>query len=195
MTPMRAALLALVLVLAGCNGLSPRQQQNLADGLAGIAAAQPRVEADPVASDALAGAHDHVAAIANGEPLPLPTRTPDAITADQAAYRAAGRSAVEDAGPVPWWGWALGAVGAALGVVRFLPGPGGALADLAWRLLAPGQHRQADTQRDTHADGFQTLVGLIEALPNTATVGDLKAKVPSPVRDAIGALVEPSWIR
>ena len=194
MTPMHAALLALALALAGCNGLSPRQQQNLADGLAGIEAAQPRVEADPVASDALAGAHDHVAAVANGESLPSPTRTPEAIVADPAAYRVAGRSAVEDAVPVPWWGWALGAVGAALGVVRLLPGPGGALADLVWRLLAPGRHRQADARRDAHAEGFQTLVGLIEALPNTATVGELKGKVttkaPSTVRDAIGSLVE-----
>lgn len=194
MIRMHAVLLALVLALAGCNGLSPRQQQNLADGLAGIEAALPRVEADPIASDALAGAHDHVAAVAAGESLPPPTRTPEAITADPAAYRAAGRSAIDGAAAVPWWGWALGAVGAALGVVRFLPGPGGAVADLAWRLLAPGKHRHADAQRDTHADGFQTLVGLIEGLPNTATVADLKARVttkaPSTVRDAIGSLVE-----
>ena len=64
---------------------------------------------------------------ASGEPLPPPTHTPEAIAADPAAYRAAGRRAIEDAAPIPWWGWALGAVGAALGIVRLLPGPGGAL--------------------------------------------------------------------
>lgn len=176
-------------LLTGCNGLAPRQQQNLSDGLAGIEAAQPRVEADPVARDALAGAHDHVAAVAAGDPLPPPTRTAEAITADPVAYRADSHAALAGSATVPWWGWALGAVGAALGVVRFLPGPGGAVADLAWQLLAPGPHRQADGERDTHAQGFQALVGLIEGLPNTATVADLKARVTtkasSRVRDAI----------
>jgi hypothetical protein len=184
----RLVFVVLVLLLTGCNGLSSRQQQNLADGLSGIEAVQPRVAADPVARDVLAGAHDHVAAIAAGESLPPPTRTPDAILADPAAYRAAGHAAIDGAA-VPWWGWALGAVGAALGVVRFLPGPGGVVADLAWRILAPGQHQRADAERDTHADGFQALVGLIDTLPPNSTMADLKAKVatkpPSNIRDAI----------
>ena len=80
-------------------------------------------------------------------------------------------------------------LGAALGVVRFLPGPGGMVADLAWRVLAPGQHQQADAERDSHADGFQTLLGVIDTLPNTATMADLKTKVgtkPAPtIRDAL----------
>ena len=63
--------------LTGC-GLSVRQAQNLSDGLAGIEAAQPRVAADPVATAALAGAHDHVEATAEGEALPPPKRTPTA---------------------------------------------------------------------------------------------------------------------
>jgi len=182
------------LLLTGCNGLAPRQQQNLADGLAGIEAAQPRVESDPVARDALAGARDHIAAVAAGEPLPPPTRTPTAITADPVGYAADAHAAAETASTsVPWWGWALGAVGAALGVVRFIPGPGGAVADLAWRLLAPGQHRQADAERDTHAQGFQSLVALIEGLSNDATIGDLKARVttkaPAVVRNAINLAI------
>ena len=185
----------ITLLLTGCNSLTPRQQQNLADGLAGIEAAQPRVESDPVARDVLAGAHDHVAAVAAGESLPPPTRSPEAITADPVAYRADGHAAIEGTATVPWWGWALGAVGTALGIVRFLPGPGGAVADIAWRLLAPGRHRQEDAERDIHAQGFQALVGLIESLSNDGTIGDLKAKVttkaPSAVRDAIGSMVEP----
>ena len=180
--------------LTGC-GLSVRQAQNLSDGLAGIEAAQPRVAADPVAAAALAGAHDHVEATAEGEALPPPKRTPAAITADPAGYADDASQAAEEArSMVPWWGWALGALGAALGVVRMIPGPGGALADLAWQVLAPKATRQADTIQATHAMGFQSLVRLIERLPNTATMTTLKGqvttKVPSVVRDAIPALLE-----
>lgn len=192
---MRFLLLILVsLSLTGC-GLTARQAQNLSDGLAGIEAVQPRVADDPIAHDVLAGAHDHVAAVAAGETLPPPTHTPDAIITDPAAYREAGQQAMDEATTtVPWWGWALGALGAALGVVRMIPGPGGALADLAWQMLAPRATRQADTVQATHAMGFQTLVRLIERLPNTATISTLKgqvtAKVPSAVRDAIPVLLD-----
>jgi len=176
-------------MLTGC-GLSARQAQNLSDGLAGIEAVQSRVAADPVASAALAGAQDHVEAVAAGETLPPTTQTPEAILTDPAAYRAAGQQALTSATTtVPWWGWALGALGAALGVVRMMPGPGGTLADLAWQVLAPKATRQADIIQATHATGFQSLVRLIERLPNTATISTLKGevtnKVPSVVRDAI----------
>ena len=178
---------------SGC-GLSIRQAQNLSDGLAGIEAAQPRVAADPVASAALAGAHDHVEATAEGQSLPPPKRTPAAIIADPANYADDASKAVDEArSMVPWWGWLAGAAGAALGVIRFLPGPGGAVADLAWKIIAPSSHQQADSERETHAQGFKSLVGLIENLPNTATIGVLKAQVttkaPSTVRDAIGLAV------
>jgi hypothetical protein len=180
----------IALLFTGC-GLSARQAQNLSDGLAGIEAAQPRVVADPVASAALAGAHDHFEATAEGELLPSPKRTPVAIIADPTSYADDASKAVDEArSMVPWWGWLAGAAGAALGIIRFLPGPGGAVADLAWKVLAPSSHQQADSERETHATGFQSLVGLIENLPNTATIGDLKAhvtnKAPSMVRDAIG---------
>ena len=178
----------------GC-GLSARQAQNLSDGLAGIEAAQPRVAADPLASAALAGAHDHVEATAEGESLPPPKRTPAAIIADPASYADDASKAVDDAlSMVPWWGWALGALGAALGVVRMIPGPGGVLADLAWQVLAPKAMRQADTIQATHAMGFQSLVRLIEQLPNTATISTLKGqvttKIPSMVRDAIPMILD-----
>ena len=174
----------------GC-GLSIRQAQNLSDGLAGIEAAQPRVAADPVASAALAGAHDHVEATAEGQSLPPPKRSPAAIIADPASYADDASKAVDEArSMVPWWGWLAGAGAAALGIIRFLPGPGGAVADLAWKILAPSSHQQADSERETNAKDFQSLVGLIENLPNTATIGVLKAQVttkaPSTVRDAIG---------
>ena len=183
----------IVFSLTGC-GLSVRQAQNLSDGLAGIEAAQPRVAADPVASAALAGAHDHVEATAEGEALPPPKRTPAAITADPAGYADdASQAAAEARSMVPWWGWALGALGAALGVVRMIPGPGGVLADLAWQMLAPKATRQAETVQATHAMGFQSLVRLIERLPNTATISTLKGqvttKVPSVVRDTIPTIL------
>ena len=192
---MRLILCCLItLSFTGC-GLSVRQAQNLSDGLAGIETAQPRVAADPVASAALAGAHDHVEATAEGEALPPPKRTPAAITADPVGYADDASQAAEEArSMVPWWGWALGALGAALGVVRMIPGPGGVLADLAWQMLAPKATRQAETVQATHAMGFQSLVRLIERLPNTATIttlkGQVSTKVPSAVRDAIPALLD-----
>ena len=179
--------------LSGC-GLTARQAQNLSDGLAGIEAAQPRVATDPVATAALAGAHDYVEATAEGEVLPPPKRTPAAIMDDPAGYAEdASKSADEAQSIVPWWGWLAGAGAAALGILRFVPGMGGAMADAAWMLLAPAQHQLADTKRNVHAQGFQTLVEIIEHLPKTATITDLKSRVttkaPSRVRDEINLQV------
>ena len=86
----------IAILFTGC-GLSARQAQNLSDGLAGIEAAQPRVAADPVASAALAGAHDHVEATAEGELLPSPKRTPAAIIADPTSYADDASKAVDEA--------------------------------------------------------------------------------------------------
>ncbi len=186
----------IVLSFTGC-GLSARQAQNLSDGLAGIEAAQPRVAADPVASAALAGAHDHVEAIAEGESLPPPKRTPAAIIADPASYADDASNAVDEArSMVPWWGWFAGAGAAALGVLRFIPGAGGAVADTAWRLLAPQRDKIADSQRDIHAAGFRQLVSLIDGLRGEHTIAmlksDINTKAPSTVRDAVQKLLESS---
>lgn len=175
--------------LTGC-GLTTRQAQNLSDGLAGIEAVQSRVADDPVATAVLAGAHDHVEATAEGEVLPPPKRTPAAITADPTGYADDASQAAADAQSlVPWWGWLAGAGAAALGVLRFIPGVGGAVADTAWRLLAPQRDKKADAQRDTHAAGFQDLVGLIQSLRGEHTIAmlknDIAAKAPSAVREAI----------
>ena len=194
---MRLILWCLItLSFTGC-GLSARQAQNLSDGLAGIEAAQPRVAADFVAAAALAGAHDHVEATAEGESLPPPKRTPAAIIADPASYADDASKAVDDArSMVPWWGWLAGAGAAALGVLRFIPGAGGVVADTAWRLLAPQQDKRADSQRDIHAAGFLQLVGLINGLRDEHTIAMLKAdidtKAPSIARNAIVGLMKPA---
>jgi hypothetical protein len=193
---MRLILCCLVaLSFTGC-GLSARQAQNLSDGLAGIEAAQPRVAADPVASAALTGAHDHVEATAEGESLPPPKRTPAAIIADPASYADDASKAVDEArSMVPWWGWLAGAGAAALGVLRFIPGVGGAVADTAWRLLASQQDKATDFQRDTHAAGFRELVGLMNGLRDEHTIAMLKANISSQAPstlDAIQALTKPS---
>ena len=181
-------------LLTDC-GLSARQTQNLSDGLAGIEAVQPRVADDPVATAVLAGAHDHVEAVTEGEALPPPKRTPVAIAADPSGYAADAHQAMHDAQAfVPWWGWLAGAGVAALGVLRLIPGVGGAVADTAWRLLAPHQDKVADAQRDTHAAGFRELVGFIDGLRGEHTIAMLKAdivaKAPVTVRDAIGSLAD-----
>ena len=90
---------------------------------------------------------------------------------------------------VPWWGWLAGAGAAALGVLRFIPGAGGVVADTAWRLLAPKQDKVTDSQRDIHAAGFNELVDLIHGLRGEHTIEMLRANIaaqaPSSVRDAI----------
>ena len=78
---------------------------------------------------------------------------------------------------VPWWGWLAGAGAAALGVLRFIPGVGGAVADTAWRLLAPQQDKVADARRDAHAIGYQDLVGLIDGLRGEHTISMLRANI------------------
>ena len=179
--------------LSGC-GLTTRQAQNLSDGLAGIEAVQSRVADDPVATAVLAGAHDHVEAVAEGETLPPPKRTPVAIAADPSGYAADAHQAMQDAQAiVPWWGWLAGAGAAALGVLRFIPGVGGAVADTAWRLLAPPQSKVADAKQELHAAGFQQLVQLIDGLRGEHTVAMLKAdmaeKMPSSAQIAMQGLV------
>ncbi len=185
---MRHLLLVLIsLSLTGC-GLTARQAQNLSDGLAGIEAAEPRVAADPVAAAALAGAHDHVEAIAEGEPLPPPKRSPAAIVADPTAYAADAQQSVQDARTVvPWWGWLAGAGAAALGVLRFVPGVGGMVADTAWLVLAPAQAKAGEAERDAQAVNYQRLTALIEGLRGEHTIAMLKhAMVHSPPASSTG---------
>ena len=172
---MRLILCCLIaLSFTGCV-LSARQAQNLSDGLAGIEAAQPRVAADPVASAALAGAHDHVEATAEGESLPPPKRMPAAIIADPASYADDASKAVDEArSMVPWWGWLAGAGAAALGVLRFVPGVGGMVADTAWRVLAPAQYKAGEAERDAQAENYQRLTALIEGLRGEHTIAMLK---------------------
>jgi hypothetical protein len=180
---MRHLLLILVgLSLTGC-GLTERQAQNLSDGLAGIEAAEPRVSADPVAAAALAGARDHVEAIAEGESLPPPKRTPAAIVADPAGYASDAQQAVQDSrSVVPWWGWLAGAGAAALGVLRFVPGVGGTVADTAWRILAPAQAKAGEVERDAQAANYQRLTALIESLRGEHTIAMLRqAMTPLPL--------------
>ncbi len=169
-----AVLFLITFFLTGC-GLTARQAQNLSDGLAGIEAAQPRVAADPVASAALAGAHDHVEATAEGETLPSPRRTPAAIAADPDGYANEASKAIEEARSiVPWWGWLAGAGAAAVGVLRFLPGIGGLVADTAWRALAPAQAKVGEAERDAQAADYQRLTKLIEGLRGEHTITMLK---------------------
>ena len=141
----------------------------------------------------MAGAHDHVEATAKGEPLPPPKRTPTANIADPASYADDASKAVDEArSMVPWWEWLAGAGAAALGVLRFISGAGGVVANTAWRLLAPQQDKIADSQRETHAAGFRQLVSLIDGLRDEHTIAMLKAdistKAPASVGDAIKRL-------
>jgi hypothetical protein len=183
------------LLCSGC-GLTTRQAQNLADGLAGIEAVQPQVVTNPSASLILMGAHDHIAAVAieARETLPPPLRSPAMIAADATGYADDARYAKDDADlSIPWWGWLAGIGTSFLAVLRFVPGAGGAVADTAWRLLAPTATKEQDRTRDICAQGFTELVGVIERLRDDHTIAHLKSKVStqvsSSVHDAISDLV------
>jgi hypothetical protein len=188
-------LIIICLLCSGC-GLSARQAQNLADGLAGIEAVQPQVATNPSASLILSGAHDHIEAVAveARETLPAPLRSPAGIAANATGYADNARQAVDDAHhTIPWWGWIAGIGTSLLAILRFVPGAGGAVADTAWRMLAPTATKEQDRTRDIRAQGFTELVGVIERLRPDQTIAQLKSKVAtatsSTVQDDIRRLV------
>ncbi len=185
-------------LLASCAGtrLSPAQAQDAADGLAGIAAAQ--LQTDSVTDTILAGAAEHIEALAAGTALPPPVAAPATIRAEPERYHAAAQVAHHQADTtaatwaVPWWGWMAGAASAVLGVARMLPGPGGAVADLAWTLLAPEQHRQRDRRQQADADAYQQITDVLAALAPHQTVADVRNRLavikPTDVAGTSGAL-------
>ena len=172
-------------LLMGCGDgrLQPKQAQDVADGLAGITAAQS-VITDPATGTMLAGAVEHIEAAAAGTELPPPVIAPAAIVANPVTYQAAAQAAAQAAHhqadmtaaswTVPWWGWLAGAASTALAAARMLPGPGGALADLAWTLLAPDAHRQRDRRQQADADAYQQMTEMLASLAPHQTVGDLR---------------------
>lgn len=184
----RFVMLALACLLCSGCGLSARQVQNLADGLAGIAAVEPRVAHDPTETTILAGAQNHIEAVAieAREPLPAPLRSPALIAADADGYAHDARQSVTEAEhTIPWWGWLAGIGASLLGILRFVPGAGGAVADTAWRLLAPTTVREQDRTRDVRAQGFTELVGVIERLRADQTIAQLKSKVATATSSAV----------
>jgi hypothetical protein len=80
-----------------------------------------------------------------------------------------------------------------LGAARFLPGVYGGIASVAHALLEPRSKRRAREYQETSSQGMQELVRVIEGLPNSGTIGELKRrignKVPAPIKDAINAYV------
>ena len=171
-------------LLASCAGtrLSPAQAQDAADGLAGIAAVQMQ-NPDPVTGIILAGAAEHIEAVAAGTALPPPVIAPAVIREEPARYHATAQAAHQQAAAtaatwdVPWWGWLAGAATATLSVARLLPGPGGAVADLAWTLLAPAPHRQRDRQQQTDADAYQQITDVLASLAPHQTVADVRNRL------------------
>jgi hypothetical protein len=88
---------------------------------------------------------------------------------------------------IPWWGWIAGVGASVLGVLRFVPGAGGATADLAWRVLAPASSRDEDRRRDLQAHGFRDLVTLIEHLRNDQRPDHRPSEVQGHHQTAIGS--------
>lgn len=102
--------------------------------------------------------------------------------------------------PASFWtqaaGWAAGALGLAIALGKFVPGIGGIVAQVAgpvYDLVVSKKVRDAEARRDTMADGFATILHLIEILPKDAPIADLKAKIsarlPSEAQDIVN-----SWL-
>lgn len=92
------------------------------------------------------------------------------------------------------WQGAAGVGLALLTVAKFLPGWYGVVARGAHALLAPRATKEAQRYQAVTSAGFHSLVGVIEKVPNTGNIGELKSKIknklPSEVIDAINAYVE-----
>lgn len=83
----------------------------------------------------------------------------------------------------PWVSWGVAAGVLILGVTRRLaPGIWGIAANAAYHLLATVSNRETAMRKWRNADVGNTLVRVIEDMPNEGSVGELKAEI----RERIG---------
>lgn len=125
----------------------------------------------------------------------------DPVAAKGAADNQAKTTAETAPEPSGWWaqaaGWAAGAVGVLIALGKFVPGIGGAVAQIAgpiYDAVVSKRVRDSEKRRDALSDGMLTVVHLLQSLPADSTVADLKSKLsrrfPSATQDVINA-----WIK
>ena len=139
-----------------------------------------------------------------------PAATPAAMAKDWHADPVASRAAADgqakstaETAPDPgsWWaqvaGWAAGAIGLVITLGKFVPGIGGAVAQVAgpiYDAVVSKRVRDSEKRRDALADGMLTVVHLLQSMPAGTPVGDLKKKLaqrfPSATQDVINAWLD-----
>jgi hypothetical protein len=121
-------------------------------------------------------------------------QTPEA--ARKAADAQAGTTAATAPEPGGFWaqaaGWAVGAVGLAITMGKFVPGIGGAIAQIAgpiYDAVVSKNVRQAEQRQQALAGGFETVLHLIDRMPPDTPIAELKKKLaqrlPNEARDAV----------
>lgn len=158
-------LLCAMLAVGGCGG---ERAQAGADARAGLAAAAPH--ADPTGAAILEGVNARLPAVAgvNSADWPAPAMTPERIAENPAEYN-------RTAPPEPARGWLkvaglVGAIGLpllyAIGrVAPMVPGLGtaaGAVANVAWSLLAHRDLKATDRARDVVAGAAGNLLPMAQ---------------------------------
>lgn len=93
-------------------------------------------------------------------------------------------------------GWAAGAVGVLITLGKFVPGIGGAVAQIAgpiYDAVVSKRVRDAEKRRDALSDGMLTVAHLIQTAPAGSTVSDLKKRLkdrfPAATLDVINAWI------
>lgn len=119
----------------------------------------------------------------------------DAPAAFEATTKQAASTAATAPAPSSFWGevssWAAGGallligLGKLGGAANPLAGVIASVAGSVYDLVVAKHVRDAEAKRDLLASGLGKVVGVIEALPNTGTIGELKGKFLTKLPSAI----------
>jgi hypothetical protein len=118
--------------------------------------------------------------------------------AKAAAEKQASTTAATAPEPAGFWlqaaGWAAGALGLVITLGKFVPGIGGAVAQVAgpiYDLIVPKKISDAEKRRDALANGMETVMHILQTAPPGTPVATLKqwlaVRFPAATQDVINA--------
>ncbi len=84
-----------------------------------------------------------------------------------------------------WMGYAVGALGLAIGALKVFNGPAGALAEGLWAMLAPKLVKDAEKKRDVMADGFLKVAEIMRSFPPNTPLGSVIDKLDKRLPEAV----------
>lgn len=76
-----------------------------------------------------------------------------------------------------WWGYAVGAAGVGIAMLKIFNGPAGVLAEGLWAMVAPKLVKDAEKKRDVMADGFLQVASIMRSFPANTALGDVIDKL------------------